>query len=343
MTWTTTEELDEFQAHAGDFLRARPAENTVLLTVAESLRVRGTTAFGGTGPRFGWWRGNGGDVEGALLQTPPYPVLLTRLPREAVEPLVEALAADGCADVPGVDGANDVVDAFAAAWRRHTGAGHRVHQRHRQYRLAAPARPRPVPAGRARVATPKDRDLLIRWYEAFGRETGTLAGTPAGAVDDRVGHGGLTLWEVDSRPVALAGTTRMVAGTVRVGPVYTPAEERRRGYAGAATAEVGRAALAAGAREVVLFADLANPTSNALYQRLGYRPLGDRAVLHFPPPTASDSDMEHPMARDAASAGGDPGGTAPSSGALRAAGHRGPPRSAPAAGHPSRRTPPRRG
>jgi hypothetical protein len=42
-----------------------------------------------------------------------------------------------------------------------------------------------------------------------------------------------------------------------------------------------QAARAAGAREVVLFTDLANPTSNALYQRLGYRPVSDRLVLSF--------------------------------------------------------------
>ncbi len=65
------------------------------------------------------------------------------------------------------------------------------------------------------------------------------------------------------------------------GPVYTPPGLRRRGYAGALTVAVSRAALDAGADEVVLFTDLANPTSNALYQRLGYRPVEDRIILSF--------------------------------------------------------------
>jgi predicted GNAT family acetyltransferase len=72
-----------------------------------------------------------------------------------------------------------------------------------------------------------------------------------------------------------------VAGVVRVAPVYTPAELRRHGYAGAVTAAVTRAALDAGATDVVLFTDVANPTSNALYRRLGYRPVEDRVVLSF--------------------------------------------------------------
>jgi predicted GNAT family acetyltransferase len=70
---------------------------------------------------------------------------------------------------------------------------------------------------------------------------------------------------------------------VRVGPVYTPPEVRGHGYASAATAAVSQAALEDGLREVVLYTDLANPTSNALYQRLGYRPVEDRVVFSFAP------------------------------------------------------------
>jgi predicted GNAT family acetyltransferase len=83
--------------------------------------------------------------------------------------------------------------------------------------------------------------------------------------------------------VSFAGRTRIAAGTGRVAPVYTPAELRGRGYAGAATSAVTRQLLDAGADDVVLFTDLANPTSNALYQRLGYRPIEDRTVLEFTP------------------------------------------------------------
>jgi predicted GNAT family acetyltransferase len=68
---------------------------------------------------------------------------------------------------------------------------------------------------------------------------------------------------------------------VRVGSVYTPSELRGRGYAGAVTATVSQAARDAGAAEVLLYTDLANPTSNALYQRLGYRPVEDRVMLSF--------------------------------------------------------------
>lgn len=103
----------------------------------------------------------------------------------------------------------------------------------------------------------------------------------AAAVADRLGYRGVTVWEAGDVPVSIAGLTRQVAGMVRVGPVYTPPELRGHGYASAATAAVSRQALDAGAAEVVLFTDLANPVSNSIYQRIGYRAVEDRTVLAF--------------------------------------------------------------
>ena len=72
-----------------------------------------------------------------------------------------------------------------------------------------------------------------------------------------------------------------MAGVARVGPVYTPPDHRQHGYGGAVTVAVSQGALDAGAGQLVLFTDLANPTSNALYPRLGYRPVQDSVVLRF--------------------------------------------------------------
>jgi predicted GNAT family acetyltransferase len=103
-------------------------------------------------------------------------------------------------------------------------------------------------------------------------------------VDRRLGYGGITFWEAGGAPVSVAGLTRAVSGMARVGPVYTPPELRGRGYAAGATAAVSQAALDAGGRELVLYTDLANPVSNALYERLGYRAVEDRVLLSFEPP-----------------------------------------------------------
>jgi RimJ/RimL family protein N-acetyltransferase len=307
--WCTTGAVDEFLAEAGEFLRAEPARNTVILSVTENLLLRAATrpephpldAGGTTPPRadeplLGWWRpgpgGNAALVSGAFLHTPGFPLFLTSTTGEAVTGLAGVLATVG-RRISGLNAEPQAAEAFAAAWRQRTGDAATVHRLMRLYRLGTLVRPDPGPAGQPRVAGEGDRDLLIEWSAAFVREVGDEAHELAGAVDERLGYGGLTVWDADGTTVSMAGITRIVSGMARVGSVYTPPALRGRGYAGAVTAAVSRAALDVGATEVVLYTDLANPTSNALYERLGYRLVEDRTELSFrpglgsPPPAAS--------------------------------------------------------
>ena len=279
MAWTLTGDLGEYLAAAGEFLRSDPVQHTIELAAVEQMRARGLAAFGSPGPLFGWWRPGDGPVAAAALHTPPYPVLVTPLPAGAAPPLARALLALGH-DPIGVTADQRDSARFAAAWADLTGASARVVRRSRLFRLGT-LTPLDRPAGAARVATAADRDLLGAWLAEFAAETGDSPGPLPGTVDDGLSYGGLTLWEAAGIPVAVAGVKRPAAGVVRVGPVYTPPEQRRHGYAAAATAAVSQAALDAGADGVVLFTDLASEASNALYPRLGYQPVADRAMLSF--------------------------------------------------------------
>jgi GNAT superfamily N-acetyltransferase len=231
-------------------------------------------------PLFAWWRPPNEPVGGAAMHTPPYPLHVTAMAPRAVVALAETLAARSRA-LPGVNGNAAATGVFATAWTDRTGATARVFRRMRLHRLEALVEPDPPPPGAATVAGPEHRDLLIAWYAAFGREIEEPARDVAAAVDDRLSYGGARLWTVGGEPVSLAGTTRAVAGALRVAPVYTPPEHRGRGYAAGVTADATRAALDAGVDEVLLYTDLANPTSNRLYARLGYRPVEDSVMLVF--------------------------------------------------------------
>ncbi|WP_030940944.1 GNAT family N-acetyltransferase [Streptomyces sp. NRRL S-646] len=279
--WHFIDDLDAFLARAGDFLRSRPALHTVPLTVTEGLRTRGLGYYGSEAPYFGVLE-SAGTIRAAYLRTPPYPVNVTPLAPEEADSLAAHLAGLG-RPVPGVIGERSTIDAVARSWEEHTGATATLSQRQRLYRLGTLTVPQPVPQGQPRVAGEADREQLVRWYGEFMEAIGESGAERAeGWADSRISYGGTTFWEdADGTPVAMAGVTPMVAGQIRVAPVYTPAHLRGRGYAGAVTAEVSRAALAAGAAEVLLFTDLANPTSNALYQRIGYRAVADFGVYDF--------------------------------------------------------------
>ena len=284
MAWQLTEDLETFLSTAGGFLHARPAANTIMLTAMERLGAKGAGAYGDVTPLFGWRPGPGGAVAAAFMHTPPYPVVLTDMPDAAAAELAADLAGRGH-QIPGVNATPAPGAAFAATWQAHTGQPAHIGMRMRLYALDTLLPPDPGPPGTARIADATDRDLLLAWLDAFQDEA-----QPAGpnetqrVVNDRIGWGGLLLWEHEGRPVSLAGRNRTVAGQARVGPVYTPPDLRSRGFGAAATAAITQAALDDGAEGVVLFTDLNNPTSNTLYQRLGYRPVSDWTVIRFAAP-----------------------------------------------------------
>jgi RimJ/RimL family protein N-acetyltransferase len=281
MAWQITDDVGAYLAAAGGFLRANAALNTIMLNVADTLQVRGPAAFGAATPLCGWWTGPDGAVGAALLQTPPYPILLTTLPPGAAAALAAELAGRDH-QLPGVNAAPGPAAEFAAAWTERTGLASQAGMRMRLYELGRLLPPDPPPPGQARTALDRDRDLLLAWLDAFHHEAGPIGPRESRqVVDDRLGFGGLVFWEEAGTPVSLAGRTQPAAGLARVGPVYTPPQLRGRGFGAAATAAVTQAALDGGAEGVVLFTDLANPTSNTLYQRLGYRPVSDWTVLRF--------------------------------------------------------------
>jgi predicted GNAT family acetyltransferase len=139
-----------------------------------------------------------------------------------------------------------------------------------------------APEGFARLATLADAGWLARWYtdfavEAFGR-------TPPGfdaAMERRIMRSRCWIWVgADGLPRSIAVAQSPVVGVSRIGPVYTPPDARGRGYGSAATAAASRDILDAG-DVACLYTDLANPTSNKIYQQLGYRAVLDRATVRF--------------------------------------------------------------
>jgi predicted GNAT family acetyltransferase len=155
----------------------------------------------------------------------------------------------------------------------------------RTYRLERVVPPTNVP-GHVRVATLADRGLLVAWVEAFIGEA-LAPGTPEAAASlvDRSFRAGTRTWYLweDGQPVSVAAAGGPTPNGIRIGPVYTPSVLRGHGYASAVTAAASQAQLDQGRRFVFLFTDLANPTSNRIYQRIGYEPVIDVDQLRFVP------------------------------------------------------------
>ena len=280
MPWYFADDPESYADQALDLLAARPDANTVALTVLATLRAG--QRFSDSPPLFGWYRPDGGEVTGAISMTPPYGVLIGELPPGSETELVAALR-ERAVGVPDVMGPAEAARRFADSWTAGTGLRTGLAMRQRFYTLDALRPPEPPPAGRRRAATEGDLDLLMDWLVAFHDEAEASSASPQREMyRHRAELGLIWLWQDDrDTPVAMAARNVTVEGVSRIGPVYTPPEFRRHGYGAAATAACTADALAGGARQVVLFTDEANPTSNGIYQRIGFRAQDDRLILRF--------------------------------------------------------------
>jgi predicted GNAT family acetyltransferase len=154
------------------------------------------------------------------------------------------------------------------------------------YRLDVVTPPSGVP-GRMRPMTEADVPLVTAWilgfhHDALPFEPFSDAEARANAIA-RPAAGMTYLWEVDGVPVAMAALARPTRNGITVNAVYTPAGHRRRGYASALVAALSTEGLARRSF-CVLYTDLANPTSNAIYQAVGYRPIARSKNVRFAQP-----------------------------------------------------------
>jgi predicted GNAT family acetyltransferase len=269
----------DFLRASGEFLSEDPWSSSVVASVAERMAVG---AEPGSGEDIFISVEDEGLVVGVAMHTPPHALFLSRMPAVAAEGLAQDLARRG-RQLPGVNGAQDSTSAFARAWFQLTGGRSRLVRALRLYRLHALAAPRAAAGHPAAARAPEDIELVSRWLREFHDEA-TPQAPPldwSAVARRRLAGGDVQLWWDGGLEVAMACFSRTAAAVSRVGPVYTPPQFRRRGYGAAVTAAAARAALLAGSRDVVLYTDLANPTSNSIYVAIGFRPDHDAQELRF--------------------------------------------------------------
>jgi len=263
-------------AEAGGFLRARPVENNLVLTL---LQQRPHPAAGG---RY-WWARRGGKVVGFVFLSPrSFRAVLSPADPSDIGPLdalVERIA-DEAPDLSGVSSDAATASAFAGRWADRRRVPVSPTEMQRIYRLGTLVHPIDV-AGRLRKADASDRDAAVAWTARFLEDTASASFDPAEMTDRHLRAGRMWVWDRDGCPVSMAAAAVPVAGVARVSGVYTPPEQRSRGYASASVAALSAWLLALEADTCILYAQLSNPTSNAIYRRIGYEPVTEVLMYRF--------------------------------------------------------------
>lgn len=263
-----------------DYLRSDPYSASVLAVVAERV-ASGTEAA--ADDHLWLTVEEAGHVVGMAMHTPPWKLFVSRMPHAAAVLLAHTVAEAGRRP-RGVTGAVRSTAAFAEAWASCTGSPSSVVTAMRMYRLERLLPPTGVP-GQAAQARREEAETVARWVADFHAEAQPQAPVQnwLPLVEGRIAAGEVHVWHDGAAPVAMAAVSAPAAGVARVGPVYTPPGSRRRGYGAAVTAVATAAALDGGAQHVALYTDLANPTSNSIYQAIGYRPHHDAEERVFEP------------------------------------------------------------
>jgi GNAT superfamily N-acetyltransferase len=281
----------EFLVVAGGHLAEQPVLGTVVATVAS--RVRDQHDAGVPWPEGVpcWFAAfvDRGRVVATAMRTAPfgeYPAYLMPMSDDTAVLLARTLL-DRDEPVLGANGALPAVQVFCEEMASATGKRVTVGQHTRLFELGELKEPAEVP-GRLRSARLGEQEVVTGWYLAFMADADEQAGREPGSspheapepdeMRRRIESGQVYVWEVDGAPVHVTAATTPAFGVSRVGPVYTPKEHRGHGYASRAVYEVSKLLRDGGIR-ACLFTDQANPTSNRIYEALGYEQLVDMANL----------------------------------------------------------------
>ena len=268
---------EDFLAAAGELLYQHEARNCLTIGIVERLQGD-PQAYGEISPYLAVVF-DGGTPLLAGTMTPPYGVLVSPLD-EAPDAGIPVLAADlisGEWPLPDVHAVNPFGERFAEAWAAQSGGSYALEMAQRIYKLQEVTHPQGV-SGRFLQAQPEHTEVVRSWWGAFEVEAIGTEPDPARlqrAATNRVQAGDWFLWEDEGEIVSMCLKTRPTRTGCSISGVYTPPEKRGRGYASACVAALSQRMLDAGYEFTSLFTDLANPTSNSIYMKIGYRPLAD--------------------------------------------------------------------
>ncbi len=261
--------IDKFWNETQTYLRQHEAENNVLLGVLQTLRCNPDRY---RTPSYLAMVESKGEIVATAIRTPPHKLLLSKASDlEVLTLIAQDLQPE---PLPGVSGLVPEVSTFLRSWQGLTGQSYRLLTEMSIHQLTALQSSIAI-SGHLRLVTEQDRALLMEWLSAFHTEAGLeIVEDFELIVTNQLKSQNTYLWE-DNTAVSLAGGRKFTATAGRIGPVYTPPAYRRQGYATACVAALSQKLLDEGCDCCFLLTDLANPTSNHIYRKIGYLPICD--------------------------------------------------------------------
>jgi len=270
--------VSTFLNECGPLLYQNEAMNSLMLGLLEGLKTQSPAVQ----PLLVRILENGKIVSVAVsFRKQPMNIILTYASDTHLRFLAEHLQKTGEV-FTGVVGPKIESEKFAQIWKECSGKNFELAMDQKIYQIDRVEFPQDI-IGEMRVAEIQDTDLVFEWIKAFTQES-----LPGDKRTDQqwkefavnvTRKQGVYLWVQNEKPVSMAVASRSTRNGVSITGVYTPPVNRKKGYASAVVASLSQKMLDQGKRFCVLYTDLANPTSNKIYQKIGYREVA--ASMHF--------------------------------------------------------------
>jgi len=260
---------DQFIQRIRLFLMQNECENCFMLGLSQSLT---TETYEGLTPLLLCIE-SGDHIAGVAVQTRPNALAVTRMPAAAISAVIHHLGESNWTS-RGFVGPDETVDILADQWASRSGKTKRLVVNLRVYQLTAVTPAKPA-SGKLITANQTHLDLLTQWHDEFSNFIAMPVPNPRQGAQKLIDTGRAYLWEDAGKPRSIAATAGPTPNGIRINHVYTPPEFRGRGYASNIVAALSQHMLQSGRKFCFLFTDQSNPTSNKIYQQIGYRPQGD--------------------------------------------------------------------
>ena len=268
------------QAH--HLWEAAETRNNLIMGLALRLQLD-LHAYGEAMPFMAVVKDEREEIRASALMTPPFALIVQSEPlnKSALEALADFLILRGFR-LPGVNGVDETSDCFAEIWQERTGQLARRIMNTRAYELRQVLSIE-YPTGEMKIAEETDARIAAEMHNAMQEEVivGPRRLSTAESELENIRRRRTFFWMDGGQVVSITIATRPQIKGICVGGVYTPPRHRRKGYARALVAEVSKELLSRGYEFTNLFTDLSNPTSNKIYQEIGYRAVCDYHQYEF--------------------------------------------------------------
>lgn len=279
MEFTIWDNPDAFAERVLPELMKREAEHSLMIGILENIKR-------GVYPTYHQMTVEDDGRLLAIMQvTPPHPlnyVIVDTSRAQDVHTIAVSALLDR--DIPFTEIVSERVhaEAFAARWREQTGQDVSPFMAQGLYRLDH-VNDILIAEGVMRYATTDDQALLEDWYRGFEQDSGLAPSETEKVIRTvtmMIENDDVVLWEVNGTPVSCAKRSRPTENGITVSFVYTVPEKRGKGYARSLVAELSRELLKT-KQFCTLYTDLTNPTSNKIYQEVGYEPIMESAWIRL--------------------------------------------------------------